>query len=1435
MPQQRRERRGGTENNRQRQQHPRQQLQVPQPIKQQRPKLLISNNSAKQQHQYVPPIFSNRSQPAPPAPRGKAQQPRALPKLSYAQVASTKKAKPSRIFDNILPRSEHTRQNWVEYGQPLPDTFLTDSLSRQRQWQNGRTNNATVRWLLRTRQDRWRRMATGGTQAALLDSPECLTIPGVIYALVFPKTRQLYIGQTVNSAWHRWRQHNQARWKDTLEGSLQRSLQKTHIAADAFVIPLEVILMSGFQKEGHHSSEFIAEFRRRALVREQQWIRWCKSSPSRILNVVRDAALPDSRKRRERRSKLTEHIPKETGANKKQRAQSSVPKGPAKTKFVRIEGGRLLLDSDSPGEHKQIRRKLASLLDAQANGDDSLERVTKWGSATRKKITAFLIDQLDERESEHNASRILFHFLANAENQSRRSSPNDRKANEDPLRSTIERSRTKKEEKETLWLKVPWSRPEFTECKLQQFLQTREMVQAHPVPHVVKQTKISYSLNKPLGIILCNFTKVVKEKFPSTLPPPTECPCQAFRTAHALDYMGHVISTDPGAFKDASLRQMWQCGRKYRLPNNPAVMLSDLRKGLAEYAERVSAIYKMDPAPFSNWVARVMAHVESKVAAIPDSHWVTQGGLSSTGWKELRTIQEHMVIAPTDKSAHDFMFACKSAYLFGLHQELQSATYAPAEKTDAVIWGEHAKISQELGRIPIEAHSYLYGAGKLHKQIAGMRWIAGCSRQKVSVRRNKEYFHAATSISPVASALGAALRFCMKQLEEKDVKVWRPQGIRRYWIVTSVDQVAKHIKVHQRLLAQEQVWTDDFTTMYTKLPGRRLYEGVSRAINEAIQYYASTCKKAPEDIKFRFDWSNQGDAQIVFDHESAFTFEDVLKWMAAVIDGTYIKQGPDAPTLKQVIGVPMGGKASSELANLYCYSVESAAIDNLVNGGQSDLARSLAHTFRYIDDTLGFGQPQWQLFDYQMEHKKTSDDPHSVVFLGMRITTAGDFVQLRMEPKGAGWRWKPQRYIEWSSIHTKDTKRMLFKGLLVRAGTITNSMVAFQEAVQYYAEGLHARGFQRRALMDSFESYMRDHWQAFPYKVIDVRKWFKAELNKMYSVSGTLRGAVNVAASTFKPHAIQRGTHGVRGTLLCGLRAINYVLESIKRPEVDRTLLDDIAEHIVQQESLVSVDTDGLLTAPHPEGNYHVDVMTLALKLLTDLHVSVWRPTDLQPALAYVLGDGHHYQAVVKENSRWVLKDRDTQRVRNLPSLLRERCRIGMVLACSDQDVEMECRPSRKRQHSVESVDTAPVTTADGPAGEVEQAAEGTPEVQEKKARTDANDEQPTPLLLAHMQGMYVPLLLDQPVQVKEEDGAIPEWVQRRIAEGTLVHDEAKGVYRCVFCGHERPTALGVAVHMARYCKARPKTDAEPAINVDEENGDEQEDVDDAAGRESQQ
>ena len=977
------------------------------------------------------------------------------------------------------------------------------------------------------------------------------------------------------------------------------------------------------------------------------------------------------------------------------------------------------------------------------------------------------------------------------------------------------------------------------------------MKSVHPVPSLVQATKISYSLNKPLSVFFSNYTRVCKEP-PTPVPEAAQCPCNRYRTAAALSLGGHVISTDPAAFSDLSLRQLWQCGRKYRLPAHPALVLPDLHRGIEEYVHRLCKSEKMDPVAFNEWRARLLAHVEKMTAAIPDTHWVTQGGLSSEGLRELNMLHEHMVVAPTDKSSHDFMFACKKAYLAALHTELSSPAYAVSTTPDEAILHAHGELSKALGRDPINALPYLYGAGKLHKETAGMRWIAGCALQKTGHNAFREFQAPATSISALSAALGAVLCFCMHQLEQKDINVYRPRGIRRYWVVTDVDTVAKHIKAHQKTLAQEEVWTRDFTTMYTKLPLQRIYAGVCKAVEEAFNYYASTFdskgqKQDPADAKFTFKWSNYGAAELKFVNDGDFQMADIPKWLEAVLHGTFVKQGPASPTRQQVVGVPMGGKSSAELANLYCYSVESATIDTLLQNGQDDVARAMYHTFRYIDDILGFGRSMIHLFDYQMEHKQTNERVDTAVFLGMRIMTSGDFVQLSHEPKGAGWKWKPQRYVEWSSIHTKDTKRMLLKGLLVRSGAITNTMAAFKDSVRYTVEGLHSRGFTRRSLMDSFESYMKDYWSPFPYAAQDVRNWFRSELERLFQQKIQPFGSTSVRAPA-KPAAPKAPAPAftprevAQGTLLCGLDAINHIMASRGRMPLGRDVLDDVALHVANLEAAIRAEGTAVDTTPHAEGNYHVTVMSLALTHLVDLHVSVWKPGTSTPAFAFIAGDGKHWQAIVQDSGTWMVRDRRSFKVQDLQNYLACRSRKGIVLLCSEDpvdnpmDADCSTAPISKKRPIEEAVNAEQPLLAAAASPEPPSQDE---EPEGKKARSTQDSLQSTPALLAHLEGAFQPLPDDVPAPVvmtraADAPPAETEWAVRQVGVTAVLFNARTNMFRCPSpdCPYIGASPIGVTSHFGKYCKLNPnssKSRSAAAVDVDNDGaGDSAEDDEDA-------
>ena len=429
---------------------------------------------------------SNLPQKRPVAPNLNLSHPPRKSHLSsnpptYANMAR-KGIKPSHCLTHVQPKPKP--RIWQDRTRNPGPSFWRHSENVQREWIYKESKWSVVRWALKTRRQQWDKMATKNLQDRLLNGEKQMQTAGVIYVLILHQRRCVYIGQTVNSVWHRWKQHVTSKSKPgAMERQLQNELLKV-TPADVSVIPLEVVPMPTKQKQGHHTYEYIEEFRRRALAREQQWLRIFKGAHSRILNSIREAPKSRTSKRRERRAKIDYQMPK---AKKPPAAPKNAPQ--TSQKWIRVEEDRIVLDSTTPGDFSRVRKSLGQLLQDQNEGRDPLQRLTNWSKTVRRDIILFLMDQLDEQEVNAENSRVLFKFLATAEDSKNASSMDI-----DPLPhidTSPQRQAKRDKAKDTFWMCVPWSRHNFKDLKLDQILQSKESMAKHPAPTILKNTRVS--------------------------------------------------------------------------------------------------------------------------------------------------------------------------------------------------------------------------------------------------------------------------------------------------------------------------------------------------------------------------------------------------------------------------------------------------------------------------------------------------------------------------------------------------------------------------------------------------------------------------------------------------------------------------------------------------------------------------------------------------------------------------------------------------------------------------------------------------------------------------------------------------------------------------------------------------------------------------------
>ena len=1142
-----------------------------------------------------------------------------------------------------------------------------------------------VQKVLQEREAMWNDHPQGAMQRALLSGEAGLYQTGVIYALVNEETNfsfnlPVYIGQTVGHVVDRTQRHvdkaqnDKATTNSGLEPKIIEALRKTERWWTKWImIPLETIPLPTNAQPG--TQKYLEIFRASAIVREQFWIRHLKTGFPRGLNIEVHQGNPKTRQRRQMRRELPiadgewQQVPL-------RRSHVTQKNDGPQPEFCFDETG--LHFSTEPGHSASIRRRLEQLAKTEGKEQERQVFLKNLPLNESKRMVNWLTTHTPQEGKIQRIFQQYAVMLHGAHKSNSHATQHILQTYDATAPAQREKRRQKKEEAESFfWIKVPWRNNELQTLGMHVLINNPEIQGLYPIPQERGKVKISYNLAIPNGVLMQNYGKVsesleLEQESPPPIPPPHSCVCQKYKTEGSLDFHGHVVTANPAFIHNKRLRSYWLKGRKYRCQAHPQELMTNVEKSLNKFIDTASRRNKVEPQSFEAWKMKLLQTLREKCDTLfQEEDTPAHCFLSKAGLDELKRIHNDMVVTYADKSAHDFVLCCKSVYKHLLWEEIHSSHYEPADKTNEDIWQQHAKLSEFLGKPPVDAHRYLYGILKLHKNPPGVRWIAGNHMHEIEPNKKIP----ACSLSATEMALGGILRMCMHNLEAKDKKC-RAKGYKRYWVVTNVDQVASDIKFNVNTLRGQKVFTRDFTRMYTSIPQQKLVEKVTIAIKEVFEWHSSKTGIPVPDLKVKVTYPKAGHARACFDKQG-FSYEEILHMLTKVCVEVYFQQAkqgtlPEAmkhsTTRRQKQGLPMGGKASAELANLYCYAVEAKFIDQLVEQGQVEEAKRWYNTWRYIDDLLGFGERTtgWEKIDYGMEHTETTDIRYSekdrksqAVFLGMRIQSDPQGVWLSVQPKGEGWSWLPRRFIEYSSCHTHYTKWYMFKGLLIRALTICNNQNDFFKAAIHYAQGLIARGFPPSALMRA--------WRKFSYEKLthpSARRELTAQFKQWLDQQDF--AAANEDEETRKKKRVAKTLENFKATLMCGLTATNHILTACNVPSITKEVMQTKAQEMADKESaLLYSCSPGAIhdLATDPRGNYAVDTLLYVIQSHSNLVCQRWNETAPITTSILLVGCGQHWQAVLKnKEDKWFIHEASgTYAVHNLQRFLRNKLTHGAV------------------------------------------------------------------------------------------------------------------------------------------------------------------------------
>lgn len=608
---------------------------------------------------------------------------------------------------------------------------------------------------------------------------------------------------------------------------------------------------------------------------------------------------------------------------------------------------------------------------------------------------------------------------------------------------------------------------------------------------ILEELMVGYRLNPPIGLRIFNFTKTAIQADPLEPHPlpSTGCDCLAFSCNSKVD--GHVVGQAHRLSGISTpLQEIFQKGSKTHLSFECDEALDSIDESVGELIAKL-ANRDTPVSAFSEFRRMLSTNMKkSFLLHAPPCPPVFSDKIK----KELEILQRTFVFTPIDKSSHDFGVCCRHLFLHKLQKELSSSAYSHQKDLNPDhLYASHRVFNERFGWETRHNSPYLYPTLKLHKSPPDFRWIAGVSALNdlgAETSKGRPY----ASSTPAQVALSHLLKAVKREHKRVDDSSYATTGIKRYFVIESPDEAALNIKQWSKDVRGLDVRGYDFKAMYTQLVHTALKDGLKRVTCSAFDHWASLKRISRNEVslviptncpkpKGYFAAPDSKSAKPFHKHITLYTLEDLHDLIDFCVNNSLIRVGDQF--FLQVSGLPMGGNASPDMADLYCFGVESDFIDDLLANGFHDLARQYAFMMRFIDDLLSFGVPPPPECCYKMSYRPTCNALGDVGFMGLRCrnevrllhhtpqggtkqtSIAHCFLRLNVLDKLVEFPYCPIRYCCHDQVAPPKLGSGILTGAIISASRICNNFRDLQTQTIKVVYRLIERGHKRDQLMSA--------------------------------------------------------------------------------------------------------------------------------------------------------------------------------------------------------------------------------------------------------------------------------------------------------------------------------------------------------------------------------
>ena len=446
-----------------------------------------------------------------------------------------------------------------------------------------------------------------------------------------------------------------------------------------------------------------------------------------------------------------------------------------------------------------------------------------------------------------------------------------------------------------------------------------------------------FTYTPTVGDYMFNHKRLLKRlnNQPSALQHTAKLPCRCHSSTFIYEPYKHIFTGDMTICNNDKVASILTKGANFRPIYNKDItqVTNEFRDALSSFSRHMAKKYQISPPELHPWETNfTRIHKQIYLAKNNTNNYAATDRHIELLRDYTKQISKDLVITPIDKAKNNIAFICKQFYISVLCKELGynqdfiaqgNEVYQPTNFTLQTIVKNHISlnaryrqhISNENRTLPL-----LYAIPKMHKVPYKFRFIAGakfCTTKSIAI------------------LLHRILVFCRQQLLDIANLINYRKRKKVFYSIKNSEEVI--VRCNNLTKIPKTVRTADFTTLFTNLPHKDIYS----ALTYLTKLIFNTQHKDTLVVTYKNVYLTN---QRIPKHGLAFTHPEVCKLVFDVVNETYVACFGNI--FKQIKGVPMGGNASPDIADLALAAMEYKY--SIINTNEQ------LHFYRYVDDLLLF-------------------------------------------------------------------------------------------------------------------------------------------------------------------------------------------------------------------------------------------------------------------------------------------------------------------------------------------------------------------------------------------------------------------------------------------------------------------------------------------------